>query len=428
MTSVLDLHARAMRWVDQAEEARKRGDISETTRMYRLALKGELRAIERLRDVHPNVEPTWSVMHASAASIALRAGEFRTAERLIGIGLAGDATDDVLEELRDLLDEVQHRRHLGLHGVHLSDAQFQISLAGRSVGHGSIVPEVAQRRTDSLRRLLERTAERKAQVPFRSDGQLSSVVRGGIVIQFSPPRAASYALTVSVERRRGEQLRLPMPGEPLAPIAPDPAEIVSEMFDCVRLVEEGRFDDLRARINDDDYFTNFMSLARVLAPDGRDIKTVGFTRNNGKGSANKLSFRRRSRSIEVPVPTPGNAIRATLSGVLDGADGQMTHRGTLGFVMVVDDAGVSHALRVPKSILADIVRPRFGEKVTVVVLRHGEGDDFVELVDEPAQGSPRSETPGAPEDRSPPLTPHDLPAGADADGNGGGGGIDRSNT
>ena len=366
--------------VDRAEAARLAGDLKLATTIYRRALKRELRALDLLTTLHPYVEPSWSVMHASAAAIAMKASDFRKAEQLIGTGLAADTTDDVLDELRDLLDEVQFRRHLDLQGIQLRGAQFQLSLSGPAVATGMASAEVTSRRTDNVRRLLLRTAERKADVPFRNDGVVSLGVRQGLVIQFSPPRAASYALTVSIEQR-SRQLPLPLAGVGPTLKAPDPGEVMAEFFDCVRLVEEGRLEELRSRIGNEDYFINFVSLARGLAPDGKDVTTVGFTRGNGRGKSNTIAFRRKPRGIEMPEHIKGSSTHVEITGVLDGADGQSTQRGADGYVVIVDDARKRHQLRVPKAILADTVRPRFLERVTVRASVVGKEMVFLDILD-----------------------------------------------
>ena len=47
-----------------------------------------------------------SVLHRSAASLALECGALREAERLIAAALSGDPPDEIAEELRDLLEQV----------------------------------------------------------------------------------------------------------------------------------------------------------------------------------------------------------------------------------------------------------------------------------------------------------------------------------
>jgi hypothetical protein len=50
-----------------------------------------------------NLEPTRSVLHRSAAALALECSELREAERLIGRALAGNPPEEIANELRDLL-------------------------------------------------------------------------------------------------------------------------------------------------------------------------------------------------------------------------------------------------------------------------------------------------------------------------------------
>jgi hypothetical protein len=57
------------------------------------------------------LEPTHSVLHRSAAVLALECSELREAERLIGRALAGNPPVDIANELRDLLlEEVYPQR------------------------------------------------------------------------------------------------------------------------------------------------------------------------------------------------------------------------------------------------------------------------------------------------------------------------------
>jgi hypothetical protein len=56
-------------------------------------------------------EPTRSVLHRSAASLAVECFQLREAEQLIGRALAGNPPPDIVDELRDLLlDAVYSQR------------------------------------------------------------------------------------------------------------------------------------------------------------------------------------------------------------------------------------------------------------------------------------------------------------------------------
>lgn len=104
MQDVETLHREAMELVDQAVLARQRGDNEAMITLSRAALTKE-RAAADLVAPHLELEPTRSVLHRSAAVLAIECAELREAERLIGRALAGHPPDDIANELRDLLLE-----------------------------------------------------------------------------------------------------------------------------------------------------------------------------------------------------------------------------------------------------------------------------------------------------------------------------------
>ena len=105
MNQVKDLHHEAMRLVDEAEAARRNGNGPLARERLRHAFDQERQAAVLVaRDL--SQEPTRSVLHQSAASLALECGALREAERLIATALSGDPPDEIAEELRDLLEQV----------------------------------------------------------------------------------------------------------------------------------------------------------------------------------------------------------------------------------------------------------------------------------------------------------------------------------
>jgi hypothetical protein len=105
MNQVKDLHREAMRLVDEAESARRSGNLQDARQHLRQALDRERQAAD-LVAADFSQEPTRSVLHRSAASLALECGALREAERLIAAALSGDPPDEIAEELRDLLEQV----------------------------------------------------------------------------------------------------------------------------------------------------------------------------------------------------------------------------------------------------------------------------------------------------------------------------------
>ena len=99
------LHDEAMQLAEQAALARLKGDTGGASSLLRRALDKERRAASLVAS-DLSLEPTRSVLHRSAASLAHQCGELREAEKLAAVALAGDPPDDIADELRDLLREL----------------------------------------------------------------------------------------------------------------------------------------------------------------------------------------------------------------------------------------------------------------------------------------------------------------------------------
>lgn len=110
MQDVETLHREAMELVDQAVLARQREDSETVLSLSRAAFTKERAAADLVAN-HFDLEPTRSVLHRSAAVLAIECHELRDAERLIGRALAGNPPDDIADELRDLLlEEIYSQR------------------------------------------------------------------------------------------------------------------------------------------------------------------------------------------------------------------------------------------------------------------------------------------------------------------------------
>ena len=105
----------AMELVDRAVLARQRGDAEAVIKLSRVAFAKERAAADLVAN-ELDLEPTRSILHRSAAVLALECAELRDAERLIGRALAGNPPNDIAEELRDLLvEEIYSQRQVIAH-------------------------------------------------------------------------------------------------------------------------------------------------------------------------------------------------------------------------------------------------------------------------------------------------------------------------
>ena len=87
MSALYEFHDEAMDLAFFARRARRRGDEAEAAPMFAEALKNELAALDELYKFGEVVEPTYSVLHRSAASLALNCGDSRLAAKLAAKGI-----------------------------------------------------------------------------------------------------------------------------------------------------------------------------------------------------------------------------------------------------------------------------------------------------------------------------------------------------
>jgi hypothetical protein len=101
MTSLNEMHKQATELAEEAFAACRRGDSASARTFARSAFMLEKQAAEQSL-----TEPTRSVLHRSAATLAFDCGEYREAERLVASALAGDPPEPIANELREVLDAV----------------------------------------------------------------------------------------------------------------------------------------------------------------------------------------------------------------------------------------------------------------------------------------------------------------------------------
>ena len=360
-----------MELADSALSAQRHGREDEARRLFEDALEKEVAAIGELEQ-HGRIEPNYSVLHRSAATLALDCGRLREAEKLAAKALAGDPHAEIAEDLRDIIQQATFHRHLQLKGVELSSDEIQMSLAGEEVGLGiADQHEVLTRIRDSLR-LMQRIADRRVGQAFKED------IRGtkdAYRLYTSLPRAASYAVTL---RLATSSKQASMPGF-------DGADaVLDEFIELIRLLNTSRVDQIQEMIPDAVYFRNFMALGRRIAPDGERIKLVGFTTTR-QGTQQSVELTR--RAIEIPRLSHETELKPTtrigeIIGQLRYADATNANR-----ILLMDNGKKSPTITVPEGMMDDIVRPMWGSYVRITTIRTGRGLVLgdIALIEEPEQ-------------------------------------------
>jgi hypothetical protein len=241
-----------------------------------------------------------------------------------------------------------------------------MSIAGKAIGFGVAPANAFVDRVEKTEALLFRTAERKKNKPYRDSGRYGKQLEDNLELFVSVPRAASFAVTFKVGR--GEQLSLP--GTSLA------EEIIDEVIECLSLFTQKNEDKLRERIKQEDYYRNFVALARGIAPDGENVNLVGFTTLR-RGAIRRVAMKPEKSEIQVEVPValalPKKTqelkpVKVQVTGFLKMADARKEGKD---HIQLIAENNLQHTVVVPAGMMSDIVRPLWEARVTVTGTQHG---------------------------------------------------------
>ena len=262
------------------------------------ALKLEKEAAYSLADTLDS-EPTRGILFRSAATLAMDCRDWREAEKLVNQGLAGNPNEELADELRNLYEDINLARHLAVGEIELASSEIQMSLSGNQVGLGFISSEEFIGRFKKFELLAYRTIERKLGKQFRKSGRVSKSIKMIFQPYLSVPRVASFAVTIRVGKSKSVQLDI-FKGNEIQ-------SIIDDIIKNIMLINDGKIKELKESINDKDYYQNFVSLTKAIAPDGNRIRQVGFTiRRDGKETnlglvrqSSDFNFFIESKSLEV---------------------------------------------------------------------------------------------------------------------------------
>lgn len=366
--TIMDNHHFAMELADKADRAKRLGMLDEAKVYFKEAFDLESQAALSLRD-RQTIEPTRSILFRSSAALAIECNELREAERMIAYALAGFPPTEIAEELRDLLERVNFERHLQLRGVTLSPNEFQLSMWGPAVGLGFAQSREFRERIEKVETLSYRTLERKLKKPFREAGRPAKDISDIFDVYISIPRAASFAVTF---RLASDQMYLP--GLDLG------IDVADELVECLDMINQNEDTALKERISDEAYFSNFVSLAKQLAPDGKRVTHVGLTLKRGDKEKKVVIKRKHNElyTLHDTNDTHDNIDNFEIRGTLRFADATKKRHGK---IVLVDQHNAIHKILVPLGMMADIVRPMFDYDVIVRGTRDIRGNIFLQDIE-----------------------------------------------
>jgi hypothetical protein len=116
MSQIQTLHQQAMDLAEAAAVARLRQIPEQAARLTRQAFDREAQAAALIASTL-DAEPTRSLLHRSAASLAIECGELQAAERLIATALSGNPPPEIAEELKDLFIQINLNQYLKRQGI-----------------------------------------------------------------------------------------------------------------------------------------------------------------------------------------------------------------------------------------------------------------------------------------------------------------------
>lgn len=358
------LHQKAMEYSDLALIEKHKGNNSLFLEYSQKSLDFELQATKLIEN-DLSLEPTRSVLFRSAASIAMDCGKFREAEKLVSMALSGNPPEEIAEELRDLLEQINFNRHLELKNVELQQNEMQLSIIGNVVGIGIALSDVFIEKVQDIERLLLRTVERKLAQKFREHGPAEKSILAGYSLFLVAPRPGSFTVTL----RLGKQMSLP--GMDIS------GDVIDEVISCLSYFNNAKEEKIKEIIPEPAYFNSFIGLAKRIAPDGENVKMVGLTKGSGEKEV-KLCITRKQIDISQKAIIAAKLKKQKLiqvKGRLLFADA----RKEKGKILIIEKDKTEHKIFVPEGMMDDIVKPLWDDIVEVKGEQTRSGIKLIEI-------------------------------------------------
>ncbi len=355
--TVKELHRESMRFIDLALLARFDNTIDKVKENYLKAFELEKEAL-KLFIQNSNQEPTRSILIRSAANLAILSGQLREAEKLVFIGLTGDISEELANEFRDMFQDINFHRHLALKGVVLDTKEVQLSLSGNEVGHGLIRGDEFSNRVHTLEKMAYRTADRLRNKSFTENVSKQNII--DFQPYFSTFRAQSFAVTIRFGGTIKQQM---IEGTDIQSV------IIGDILNNIQLINDEDYLKLNDNITDETYRTNFIALAKQLAPDGDRIKLVGFTavKNNEPMTValTKPASKFKTIATKQTAQATITVQEIEIEGFLSFADAKKNK-------IKLSNDKVNFEIEVPKGLLSDVVKPFFEDYVIITGTKNGE--------------------------------------------------------
>lgn len=346
MSMICELHDKAMLLMSMAFSMKEAHDI-DTCAKFLLACEYESEAAFMI-DKTPETEPSRGMLFLGAASLAWHGQDFDLAERLVAEGLSGYPAPAAQHDLRRLYDDIKFSRYVAENNSTLNEAEATIRFYGAEVGYGRVSANEFIKKIEAIGKIIERTAQRKAGFAFQTT---SNNLKKQASYRFDIELAEAGSFGVKVKLSFNNKTHLSL-------LQAKADEIVSDVVENIDLMNAGDTAKIKEKIQDVDYFVNFITQARELAPDGERITSIGIASNK-----QQAVFRESKKSLR-------NIFKLALEQKKDkNAENEKTIRGILkvsdgikGEFQILKENGEKVKLQV-RDGLDDLARKYFGETV-----------------------------------------------------------------
>jgi hypothetical protein len=134
MSQIQELHLQAMDLAELAFTTKLKGNLEQADRLFRQAFEKESDAATLIAG-DLSAEPTRSILHRSAASLAIDCGEFQAADRLIATALCGNPPQEIAEELKDLFIQINLRNYFERRGISFDEKKMKSLILEEQFGN-----------------------------------------------------------------------------------------------------------------------------------------------------------------------------------------------------------------------------------------------------------------------------------------------------
>ncbi len=263
-----------------------------------------------------------------------------------------------MDELRRLNRKIYFQLRMQDRDVTLSEQEFSMKLDGNEILNGLAPVDLVTQRISKLKKIFWNTIRQWNGLEFGSSVRVKDQSHTLWVSAFEPG-SLDVVLKLGIS---GQMTFSNMGGFDT---------IFGRVLTNFGLLNDGQFGQLQQHIDNNEYYCNFVALAKEIAPDGDDVVNVnlGAIVEGQRRQVNLVRQQQEFTDVYLPdLLQPSNGLHAideflTLRGELQFADGRTEHK-----QVKLDDisSGKSWTIFVSEALMKDVVQPHFGEQVEIV--------------------------------------------------------------